>query len=728
MQQHISASLKSSLEAAIDRSPLTVDPDTSVWEVISTMSKAQGSCVLPGLELSLNRNLRNQARATAIWIVDDHQLVGVFTEADALRLIASRQALTSLKITEVMTKPAIALTLSDDHDVFTALTILRQHRTSNVPVVDVQNHLVGVVSIAGIRSTLQLDELLKSTPLTEILLAPVLQAPTTTSVLDLARLMSENQSDCVVITASDSDESSLVGLVVAKDVIQLQALGQDLSHLSAEAIMGTPLLCFAPTQSVLAAYWEMQQQQVQRFVVSEDGMPLGVVTPTSFLQTLDLALIQNSVAEVQQSVAQFVTTNSSPEASSTLEPLVSTLENSADLLEQLQCSRLLSTMALHIRESLNLDEILQTAVDEVRQFLQTDRVLIYQFNPDMSGVVMVESLVPGWHPALHSTIQDTCFGKNYAQAYKAGRTQVVDDIYAAGLTQCHIDILVLFSIRASLVVPILQGEHLWGLLCAYHCSNPRHWRSFEVDLLKQLAIHVAIAIQQSELYQQAQIELAERKRAEAELKLSLKEKESLLKEIHHRVKNNLQIISSVLRLQSDYIKDANILTLFNESQNRIRSMALIHEKLYQSKDLSRINMGEYINDLTDNLLRSYAASSQNIILQIEANDVWMDIDTAIPCGLIINELVSNAVKHAFPNAIHLDKAHQNNMISVSINRPTETQFKLVVSDNGIGIPKEIDFQNTESLGLELVCIFTEQLGGKIELDSDQGTSFAIIFP
>ncbi|MBD2461440.1 CBS domain-containing protein [Oscillatoria sp. FACHB-1407] len=727
MQPHTQATLKPRLEVAIDSSPLTVEPATSLWEALSIMSKAQASCALPGLELSLNWNLRNQARASSIWVVEDRQVLGVLTEADALRWIVSGQDLASIPVSEVMAQPAIALLSSEEQDVFTALALLREHHTQALPVVDAQNSFLGVISIAGIRSALQLDELLKSKPLTSVLLTPILQAPVTTPVLELARLMSDNQSDCVVITAATTEEPTLIGMVFAKDVIQLRILGQDLAHLTAQAIMGTPLLCFPPEQSVLAAYWEMQQQQVQRFVVSEDGkIPLGIVTPTSFLQTLDLNTMQSVEAEVQQSVEQFALTRTAPESAIAPAAVALSPSDSADLLEQLKCSRLLSTMALHIRESLNLDEILQTAVNEVRQFLQTDRVLIYQFNPDMSGTVVVESLAAGWHPALHSTIQDTCFGKNYAHAYKAGRTQVVEDIYAAGLTQCHIDILVLFDIRASLVVPILQGEHLWGLLCAYHCSAPRRWQSFEVDLLKQLAIHVAIAIQQSELYQQAQTELNERKRAEEQLKLSLKEKESLLKEIHHRVKNNLQIISSVLRLQSDYIKDEKILALFNESQHRIRSMALIHEKLYQSKDLSSIHMGDYIDDLTNSLLRSYGAMSHNILLQAEVDNVWLDIDKAIPCGLIINELISNALKHAFPNPT--DSEHQNNIIRVDIHQTNAARFQLKISDNGIGLPKEIDFRNTESLGLELVCIFTEQLGGEIELNREQGTSFTITFP
>lgn len=722
MQQQDRNTSVFSLEPAIDRRPLTVSPDTPLTEVMAMMSKAQSSCVLPSLNLSLNTVLMSEARASATVVIEGAQLLGVFTQREAVKAIASGSVAT-LKIAEVMQQPAIALTQSGNQDIFTALSLLRQYQIRHLPIVDEQEQLVGMVTPATIRNVLPLDELLKSQQLVKVISPPVIQAPATTSALHVAQLMVENQVDCVVLVEGDHEDTiQPVGTILERHIIQLHTLELDLSQIPAQAVMATPLLCFSPSETILVAYWEMQQQRVQQFIVSDCGELLSIVTPTSFLQTLDLGAMRSTVEQLQRSIKQFEAEAELSPSRTALEPLEpSVFETPAELLNQLECSRLLTAMALRIRESLNLDEILQTAVDEVRQFLQTDRVIIYRFNPDLSGTVAVESVAAGWQPALNSTIRDTCFGKNYAQAYKEGHTQVTEDIYTAGLTQCHIDILVLYDIRASLVVPILQGEHLWGLLCAYHCSGPRHWRQFEVDLLKQLATHMAIAIQQSELYYQVQSELAERKRAEEQLKVSLKEKEALLKEIHHRVKNNLQVISSVLRLQSDYIKDEKVLALFSDSQNRIRSMALIHEKLYQSKDLLRIDFGEYIRDLTSNLLRSYAASSQAVTLRITADDIWLNVDTAIPCGLIINELISNSLKHAFPIG------KENNEVQIIIRSIDDRKYALTVSDNGIGLPVNLDFRNTASFGLELVGIFTEQIEGYIELDRSNGAKFTITF-
>ncbi|MEE9401297.1 MAG: histidine kinase dimerization/phosphoacceptor domain -containing protein, partial [Dehalococcoidia bacterium] len=219
-------------------------------------------------------------------------------------------------------------------------------------------------------------------------------------------------------------------------------------------------------------------------------------------------------------------------------------------------------------------------------------------------------------------------------------------------------------------------------------------------------------------------DITERKQAEEEIKASLKEKELLLKEIHHRVKNNLQVVSSLLYLQSEHIKDEQSLATIAESQNRIKSMALVHEQLYQSEGLARVDFAEYIRNLATYLLRSYGVNPDAITLKIDADDVSLDIDTAIPCGLIINELVSNSLKHAFPAG----KARGDRESEIRIGlRAHDNKLTLVVSDNGVGLPGDLDFRNTESLGLHLVNTLTRQVEGTIELDRSGGTAFQITF-
>ncbi len=193
----------------------------------------------------------------------------------------------------------------------------------------------------------------------------------------------------------------------------------------------------------------------------------------------------------------------------------------------------------------------------------------------------------------------------------------------------------------------------------------------------------------------------------------------LLREIHHRVKNNLQIISSLLNLQSRYIKDVDALDIFAESQNRVRSMAIIHEKLYNSESMSEIDFGEYISDLTESLFYNYRVNPSRISLKKNMDEIYFDVDTAIPCGLIVNELITNCLKHAFPGD---DKGE----ICIELLK-TDDKHVLNVKDNGVGFPEDIDFKNTKSLGLQLVNNLVSQVDGTIELDGSNGSSFNIIF-
>ncbi|TAL22280.1 MAG: hypothetical protein EPN94_11425, partial [Nitrospirae bacterium] len=219
-------------------------------------------------------------------------------------------------------------------------------------------------------------------------------------------------------------------------------------------------------------------------------------------------------------------------------------------------------------------------------------------------------------------------------------------------------------------------------------------------------------------------EMEVRKKIEEQVKKSLGEKEALLKEIHHRVKNNLQIIQSMLNLQLSQIKDETAITMFKESQNRVYSMALIHEKLYQSESLAKIDFREYIESLANYLFVSYGAAARVIRSQVIVKDVSLDVDMTIPCALIINELVSNSLKHAFPASRTLEKPGE---IRIDMRRDTGSGFLLTVSDNGIGLPEGFEIQNCSSLGLKLVSALVRQLNGSIQIGRGGGAEFVISF-
>jgi two-component sensor histidine kinase len=209
-------------------------------------------------------------------------------------------------------------------------------------------------------------------------------------------------------------------------------------------------------------------------------------------------------------------------------------------------------------------------------------------------------------------------------------------------------------------------------------------------------------------------------RSEQTVRASLREKEVLLKEIHHRVKNNLQVISSLLNLQARYLPDPAARAIFSQSQNRVQSIALVHERLYESADLSHVNFSKYLSVLLDNIFDTYDASSRGLSKVIDVGDANLPVDVAIPCGLIVNELVTNALKHAFPGG-------RTGVVRVSLRESTNGWLDLAVEDDGVGMPPDIDPRNTVSLGLDLVVTFAEQLNAEVDIVRERGTSFRFRF-
>jgi PAS domain S-box-containing protein len=215
------------------------------------------------------------------------------------------------------------------------------------------------------------------------------------------------------------------------------------------------------------------------------------------------------------------------------------------------------------------------------------------------------------------------------------------------------------------------------------------------------------------------VDITEHKKSEKAIKSSLNDKKILLQEIHHRVKNNMQIISSLLNLQTKYLDDEEAINVLKESQNRVRSMAIIHENLYQSKDLMHINCVDYIQSLVFNLFYAYNIEKTQIKPILKIEDISLNIETAVPCGLIISELISNSLKYAFPKGM-------NGEIVVSLKSGKE-YYQLCISDNGIGLPDDINFNSIRTLGLLLVNSLIEQIDGKITIHRENGTRYNIIF-
>jgi two-component sensor histidine kinase len=261
-----------------------------------------------------------------------------------------------------------------------------------------------------------------------------------------------------------------------------------------------------------------------------------------------------------------------------------------------------------------------------------------------------------------------------------------------------------FSVERFLCIPVIVDGKPAGKIAL--ANAPRDYSIRDVKAVRHLARFYALALHRKE-YQTSIIN-------------ALREKEVLLREIHHRVKNNLQVISSLLNLQAGSLTDRKALEMLKESQNRVRSMAMVHEHLHRSRDLSRIPFRDYVHNLCASLFSSYGIDSSRIGLRIDVDEVSFAIDTAIPCGLIIQELVSNSLKYAFPE-------ERCGTVRISLQTEKEHSMVLTVADDGVGLPETVDVFETNSLGLRLVRILASQMDGSVECSSENGTAFRIIF-
>lgn len=279
-----------------------------------------------------------------------------------------------------------------------------------------------------------------------------------------------------------------------------------------------------------------------------------------------------------------------------------------------------------------------------------------------------------------------------------------------------------YLFKSALSFPIYIKSKLYGFISIVESEKPREFEVSEIQLLQSIAHQVGSAIENAQLYSELTRGVQERAITEEQLRNSLEEKNTLLKEVHHRVKNNLQVISSLLRLQLAVANDPKMNELIQDSQSRIQSMALVHELLYQSEDLSTIDLGEYLEFLSHSLMASYQSKSQHISILADCHSFDVTIETAITCGLLLNELVSNAIKHAFPS-------QRSGTITVRLSPLDDQTMQLVVADDGIGMPtKEDTDKQKNSLGLKLIDSFINQLLAQLTIKNDSGTRYEITMP
>ena len=379
----------------------------------------------------------------------------------------------------------------------------------------------------------------------------------------------------------------------------------------------------------------------------------------------------------------------------------------------LQETRTLAELGRIVSSSLDVGEIYERFAQEVQELIQFDRLSFTTVDRGSETVTAVmvagftyKEVEVGTQVPMKGSLTFDVLANHSPMLLQGATKEHIATRYPSLLPGFRL------GARSWLSVPLINRDEVIGSLNIVS-KMPHAYTQDDVTKMERVGYQVAGAMANAQLY-------ADLGRAESAIRSSLNEKEVLLKEINHRVKNNLQIISSLLHLQSRDIHDEQALRSFQVSQDRIRAMALVHEKLYQSDDLARIDFGDYIESLATDLGSSYGLGSRDVKLKIDVENILLGVDTAIPCGVIVNEMVANSLKHGFPG----DRSGQ---IAISF-READGQYTMIFKDDGVGFPEDLDISHPSSLGLTIVNAVTGQLGGTIGLGRNGGSEIRITFP
>jgi PAS domain S-box-containing protein len=501
-----SASIRSELARLLAPVPLKVGPSDSVLEAIVQMVSLRPA----SNGVSSESASVQQHQSDCVLVCEGERFIGVVTERDVLRLSRSGQNLREMAIAQLITTPVPTLDTVAFVDALVPLTVLEQHHVTHLPLVNHQGSVVGMLTPNSLLVALNTIDLLQDFVVADVMLKTVLQAPPTTTLLELAQLMSAHDTSYVLIgderdqisgmstleaSRLNTGSHSLIpsGIVTQTDILQALAMELDLSTVQAHTRIRN-IVSVGPQTSLASAQQLMLTESIDPLVVAtDDGRIVGLVTPSILLDILHPATFYRLARQTVQ-------------------------QHPRMLEEQVAYNQLLTQMSSCIHASPSLQEILDAAVNGVRSLLQCDRTLVHQFQPDWSGLIVAESVGEGWPRACGNRLENACFTGQTALLYRKGRMIAVDNVDAASYSDCYLQLLKQYEVRAKLVVPILVSGQLWGLLIGHQCSHYRSWKAVDLQRLNEIGIQLAIAIQQATTRQQLQAELQAHQQSEIELR------------------------------------------------------------------------------------------------------------------------------------------------------------------------------------------------------------------
>ncbi|MEM6433104.1 MAG: PAS domain S-box protein [Cyanobacteria bacterium P01_D01_bin.115] len=512
--------VSSALTEAIIPNPIVLGPETPLTAAIAQLRQVQVHSCAINLELERAAQPLIALSSNCLLVVEANQVRGIFTERDLVRLAAAGEDLQNLTVADVMTAPVVTWSVEQLTSISNTLQFMQQRHIRHLPITDQQGTLLGIVTPQSLRQVLHLMDLLQLQPLNEVMLTQIEQAAPDASVLAIAGQMAEHDISSIVITLPTAQgQREPVGIITEHDIVQLQCLGLNLANLPAHTVMSTPLCCLRPWDTLWTAYQVMQDKRIRRVVITDqEGWLVGLITQTSSLLGISqaeetaeaLTVLEQRIQALEAEKLELLKGHHAA-----LETQV--IQRTAEIRAQADREQFLANFARQVSQSASFQAILTSAVEAVKQFLRCDRVVVYQFGENLAGTVIAEAIEPGWPEILGSFYQDTCFPKWLEGEYLDGAQRIVNDIYQAGLQPCHIEFLESMQVKGYLIVPLIINEQLWGILAAHHCAEVLDWHRPNLDLIDRLSIQLAIAIQQNQLYQQAQDEIRERRQADRHL-------------------------------------------------------------------------------------------------------------------------------------------------------------------------------------------------------------------
>ncbi|NEQ73072.1 MAG: response regulator [Okeania sp. SIO2C9] len=506
------------LKSAIIRNPLIVNPETTVRDAITLMNNQRSLTSDVKMTDRAEKDRHQRARSSCVLVVEDGRVVGIMTERDVVRLSAQQQSLDRLVMGQIMARSVITLPEYDLTDLFSVINLLQQHQIRHLPILDEHEHLLGLVTHDSLRQICQPTNLLRLRLVREVMNHKVICATAETSLLTIAQLMNDHRISSIVIVKYGTESLQIpVGMLTERDMVKFQALGLNLENSIAEAVMSKPLLTVKPEASLWTVQQIMEERNIRRLVAcGEQGELLGIVTQTSVLQAINPWEVSKLMEVLEQRVVRLEAERIKLLESRTveLERLVEARTNA--LKAKASREKLMMTVTDQIRSSLDLQKILDTAVREIPPLLHCHRAMVYQFHPQSSDTVVAESIAEGKRSLLDAEFAQIWVTPEWMEQYRHGQIRAVNDVYESDISPEHQEILVNSGLRATLVVPIIVENELWGLILASH-DHAYVWKKNGIYLVERLSVHIAIAIQQGKAYEQIKVELEERRRAEYSL-------------------------------------------------------------------------------------------------------------------------------------------------------------------------------------------------------------------